>query len=305
MTPRVSVIVPTRDRLPQLQRALAGVAAQSLRDFEVIVVDDASADGTREWLASGSMASHVVTTTASAGAGAARNRGIERARGDLIAFLDDDDVWQPAYLEQQVRYLDANRDAALSYADHLEVDASGRTSRPDTNALLPYSSPLVRMLAEAFVHTMSVVVCRRELFGSLGPFDERLRVVQDLEWYARLLSSGRRLVRLPQTLVARAMPGGLVTQHRQWFDEEHQVREAAFAAGVPDPGDRQLVRAYRALFFSHLGFTRGDFPFALSCLASALTTSPRWTLHVAARRILRRLRHHERAARWDTVPAIS
>lgn len=295
MTPHVSVVLPTRNRLPQLRRALAGVAAQSFRDCEVIVVDDGSTDGTREWLSDGCAGVRFVTTPAPGGAGAARNRGIAQARGELIAFLDDDDVWRPAYLEQQVRHLDANREAALSYADHVEIDASGRARRPDTRALMKYRTVLVRMLAESFIHTMSVVMCRRGLFDALGHFDESLHIVHDLEWYARLLAAGQQFVHLPQTLVGRAVPGGLVTRHRQWLEEERRVVETTFAAGATVPGDERLVRACRSLYFARLGFSRGDVPFGLACLADALRTSTRWTLRIAARRVDRRLQRPDRA----------
>jgi glycosyltransferase involved in cell wall biosynthesis len=301
VTPRVSVIVPTRDRLQQLQRALAGVAAQSFRDREVLVVDDGSTDGTRKWLSAVGYRVRLVTNAAPGGAGAARNRGIEQARGELIAFLDDDDIWRPSYLEQQVGHLDANRDASLSYADHLEIDASGRASRPDTRALMKYDTPLVRMLAESFIHTMSVVVCRRGLFEVLGPFNESLHIVQDLEWYARLLSSGERVVHLPETLVGRAVPGGLVTKHRQWLDEERRVVETVFVAGEVNTRDARLIRAYRSLFFAHLGLSKGDISFGLMRLADALLTSPSSTLSIAARRVGRRLQRPDRAGPWDAA----
>ena len=292
MTPRVSIVLPTRDRLRQLQRALASVDAQSFRDHELIVIDDGSTDGTREWLTAEPAGARLVTTATPRGAGAARNRGIEAARGELIAFLDDDDVWRPTYLEQQIAHLDANPDVALSWAVHLQVDGNGRTSRPDTRALMEYSSPLVRMLSEGFIHTMSVVVCRRELFATLGPFNENARIVHDLEWYARLMAAGQRFIHLPQTLVLRAMPGGLVTSHRDWFEEERRVVDAVFAAASSNPADERLVRAYRALFFAHLGLSKADLRFGLARLADALLTSPFSTARVGARRLVRRLQLH-------------
>ena len=301
MTPRVSVILPTRDRLRQLQHALASVAAQGYRDVEVLVVDDGSTDGTRTWLAHQGSSVRVVSTDTSRGAAAARNRGIERARGDLIAFLDDDDVWRPAYLEAQVEHLDANPTAALSYADHLEVDAIGRASHPDTRALLAYDSPLVRMLAEGFIHTMSVVVCRRSVFDRLGLFSERLSIVHDWEWYARVLASGAAFTHLARPLVGRAVPGGLVTRHRPWFDEERQVIDATFAAGVAGAGHRRLVRAYRSLFFAHLALSRGDVGFGLLRLADAFLTSPWSALRVAARRLIRRVQLTRRPEPWDAA----
>src|SRR5262245_54127789 len=125
MTPRVSVVIPTRNRRPQLQWALSSVQSQTFRDFEVIVIVDGSTDDTVAWLRSCPEDIRVLVVDTAVGAAAARNRGIESTRGELIAFLDDDDVWLPTYLEAQVAQLDSHPDAALSYADHVNVDLEG------------------------------------------------------------------------------------------------------------------------------------------------------------------------------------
>jgi GT2 family glycosyltransferase len=88
-----SVVIPTYNRLPLLQRTLASVDAQLHRDFEILVVDDGSTDGTRDWLArQGALR---VLEQGNRGPGAARNLGAREARGDYVAFLDSDDLWFP------------------------------------------------------------------------------------------------------------------------------------------------------------------------------------------------------------------
>lgn len=288
MTPRVSVVVPTRNRLGTLRRALTGVEAQRFRDFEVLVIDDGSTDGTAAWLHAERPGVRVLAT-GGAGSAAARNAGIEHARGELVAFLDDDDVWRPAYLEAQVEHLDANPAAALSWADHFEVGPGGRASRPDTRALLVYASPLVRLLAESFIHTMSVVVCRRSIFDDFGRFAERLAIVHDLDWYSRLLAGGGSFVHLERALVGRGVPGGLVTLHRRWFREERSLLDEAFAASPAQRTHERMVRAYRSLYFARVGLAAGDLPFGLLRLGEAFLTSPHWTVAIACRRVLRRL----------------
>ena len=245
MAARVSVVVPTRNRRAALGRALASVEAQTYRDLELVVVDDASTDGTAAWLSARFPAIRVVALASAVGAAAARNRGLEEARGELVAFLDDDDVWRPGYLEAQVAHLDAHPGADLSFADHVERDASGRASLPDTRSLLAYPTPLVRLLSESFIHTMSVVVCRRRAFDRAGRFDERLSIVHDLDWYARVLAGGGRIAHLPRRLVERAVPGGLVTAHSEWFREESQLLARTFAAMPGQGRHERIVRAYR------------------------------------------------------------
>jgi glycosyltransferase involved in cell wall biosynthesis len=290
MTPRVSVVIPTHDRLAALQRALASVAAQRYRDFEVLVVDDACTDDTAAWLDRQRAIRRIASETGPVGAAAARNRGVAEARGGLIAFLDDDDCWQPTYLERQVAHLESSGRTVLSYAGHLEIDRQGHVSRPDTRPLMSYASSLVNLLAECFIHTMSVVVCRREAFDRAGPFDDRLTIVHDLDWYARLLVAGSSFSALPgaEPLVARAVPGGLVQSHERWFAEEQQVLARIWSEGRVRPADETLIRATRSLFFARLAIARGDFTFGLRRLAEAVAISPRWTVTVAVRRLVRR-----------------
>ena len=94
IAPSFSVIIPAFNRREFLERTLPSVRAQSYTDYEVIVVDDGSTDGTREWLASQSGRVRVLTQS-NRGAGAARNLGVRHANGRYLAFLDSDDVWFP------------------------------------------------------------------------------------------------------------------------------------------------------------------------------------------------------------------
>ncbi len=217
MSPRVSVVLPTRDRLEKLRRALAAVHGQTFRDFEVWIVDDGSKDGTAQYLRNGRLredypgipAVRVLFNDRCVGAAAARNQAMDRARGEIIAFLDDDDVWLPDYLRRQVATLDRHPEASASYTAHTEVDPGGRHREPDLQPLFRYDSALIQLVTESFLHTLSVFVCRREVVDRVGPFDDGLHIVHDLEWYARLLMSGGTI--LPVTggaLVRRETPGG-------------------------------------------------------------------------------------------------
>jgi len=184
--------------------------------------------------------------------------------------------------------------ATLSYTDHVEIHPSGRSSRPDTQPLLAYPNPFVRLLAESFIHTMSVVVCRREAFDRFGRFDERLDIVHDLDWYRRVLVGGGSFLYLSRPLVERSVPGGLVTSHRKWFQEERTARAQAFAGNPADTRHKRMVRTYRSLFFARLSLAERDWRFGFVRLAGAFFASPYWTLRIAALRLLRRLRFDHR-----------
>ena len=104
---RVSVVIPLYNKAPHVGRALRSVSAQTFRDFEVIIVDDGSTDGGAREVEAHEDRRVRLVTQANAGPGAARNRGISEARGELLAFLDADDEWLPEFLEEGVRALDS------------------------------------------------------------------------------------------------------------------------------------------------------------------------------------------------------
>lgn len=109
---RVSVIIPLYNKARYIERALNSVAAQTYKDFEVIVVDDGSTDDGGSLVKSYEKLPAKLITQLNAGPGAARNRGLSEARGEFVAFLDADDEWLPGYLQEGVRLLEENHNVA-------------------------------------------------------------------------------------------------------------------------------------------------------------------------------------------------
>src|SRR6185436_3865509 len=103
---KLSIIIPLYNKAPYVRRALDSIAAQSLSDFEVIVIDDGSTDDGAAIVADYADPRCRLLKKANAGPGAARNTGIGQAQGEFIAFLDADDEWLPTYLEESVRLLE-------------------------------------------------------------------------------------------------------------------------------------------------------------------------------------------------------
>jgi glycosyltransferase involved in cell wall biosynthesis len=278
-----------------LRRALASVQAQTFDGLvEVVVVDDGSLDGTAAWLQAHAPEIRLVVSTSPGGAAAARNRALGEIDGELIAFLDSDDVWRPTYLEDQVSNLDQRPDAVISHADYVLVDPAGGATRPTNGTLLPDADALVRLLAECFIHTQSTMICRREAIDRFGRFDEGLAVVHDFDWYARVLAGGGVIAHLPRPLVERSVPGGLITDHRRWFGEERTMIGRALAASEGARRARPMIRAYRSLWFARVALAKGDVAFGLARLAEALLQSPRWTAKLAALSLARRARGEHR-----------
>lgn len=184
-TPLVSVIIPTFNRAHVLPRAINSVLTQSFEDYELLVVDDGSTDGTAELMASymhGHPCVRYLVQPANEGVSAARNRGLKESRGRLIAFLDSDDEWLPDKLTAQVSFFDkAPRDVGLLYGGVRTVGASSWVFRPQARGWI---HPL--LLERNVIHSTSNVMIRREVFEKIGGFHEQIPAIEDWDYWIRV-----------------------------------------------------------------------------------------------------------------------
>lgn len=183
----ISVIIPTRNRSALVSHAVASALDQTYHDLEVVVVDDASDDDTPRILrrlAEEEPRLRSVRQPRSTGASAARNAGVRAARGELIAFLDDDSVWDRRKLERQRALLTGQE--AVVYCRHAILTPDGKWivgGKPDAAA-----EPLEGLLRTNYIGTNTLLL-RRDLFDAAGGFDEHLPRLQDWDLLLRL---GRR-----------------------------------------------------------------------------------------------------------------
>jgi len=198
--PLVSVIIPTYNCAAYLDESIRSVLAQTYVTYEIIVVDDGSTDNTRTVLAPFWDRIHYVHQE-NRELSAARNTGIREARGDLIAFLDADDVWLPTKLELQVQTLQGQPAAGWAFADFLDFDDSGVTggSRFSTwpgvrewfdrhrvgDGGIACGPMYVDLLKANWIHASSVMV-RRNVLAVVGLFDEACRVGEDYDLWLRI-----------------------------------------------------------------------------------------------------------------------
>ncbi len=187
-TPAVSVIIPTRNRRGTLGRAIASALAQSLPPTEIIVIDDASTDGTVQWLQTQYPTTRLIALEVRGGAPRARNRGIEAAQGEFIAFLDSDDAFFGQKIERQIAAMQAG-DAAFSTCGF--ADPGGR--RYCTTSPRPG-----QILRRNCLGGTSGLVARREVLRTVR-FDPELKAVQDWDLYLRLLEQGA-VAHVPEAL---------------------------------------------------------------------------------------------------------
>ena len=207
--PRVSVVVPCYNRAELLDAALRSAAAQTFRDFEMIVVDDGSTDGTPLVLAEWERRGVRVLRQANRGPSAARNNGVRAARGELLAFLDSDDLWRRNYLEEVVAVFDEHPDAGLVAPAFQTMHADGRATRCLVGKKSPGALYTTQSLLRGDVGTIINPVIRRDLFLSAGGYDEALRSGEDCDLWLRL-SCLAPMRHLPRPLMLyRQHPGNI------------------------------------------------------------------------------------------------
>ena len=208
MTPRVSVVIPVFNGERFVADAVKSALAQSLRELEVIVVDDGSEDSTPDVVDALSDDRIRYVRQENQGLAGARNRGIEEAGADLIAFLDADDLWFPCKLTKQLAGM---RSDAVVYSDVAFWDAAtGRVIGPyEVFDRFPgdrskFSGDiLLGLLGQNFVHPSSVVL-HRDRLQEVGPFDPGLLLVEDWDLWLRLAERVPfRRVDAPLVLVRR------------------------------------------------------------------------------------------------------
>jgi glycosyltransferase involved in cell wall biosynthesis len=168
----ISVVVPIHNGAQWLGQTLDSLFAQTYPHFEIVLVDDASTDNLREVLDSVQDARlHVVHLKKNVGVSAARNQGIEMAKGDFIAFCDADDLCQPQRLEHQLKFLEQHPDIGLCGSAFTCFDTQDRET-----VMNPASDDEIRkalMLGNCF--GLSTIMARAGIFKSIR-FDETLHV---------------------------------------------------------------------------------------------------------------------------------
>lgn len=183
MIPNVSVIIPTYNRWPMVGAAVASVLAQSYRDFELIVVDDGSTDGTStELIQFGSQLRYFRQERS--GVSAARNVGVRQSCGRLIAFLDSDDLWQPDKLKIQVHFMENSPEVQICQTDEVWFRHGVRVN-PRIKHRKPSGDIFERSLDLCLV-SPSAVMLTREVFDRSGGFDESLPVCEDYDLWLRI-----------------------------------------------------------------------------------------------------------------------
>lgn len=157
-TPLVSVIMPAYNAAPFIKDAISSVIAQTVTDWELLVIDDGSSDDSRQIaaeLAQGDARIQLLVNEQNMGVAKTRNRGIEMAKGQYIAFLDSDDVWYPEKLERQLEKM-RREDAGIGYCSYGIIGVSGDKVRADY--LVPETASYRDILKENYIQCSAMLI---------------------------------------------------------------------------------------------------------------------------------------------------
>jgi glycosyltransferase involved in cell wall biosynthesis len=214
--PLVSVVMPVLEGERFLPAALESVAEQSYEALEIVVVDDGSTD--RSGAIARELGARVIRQDR-AGVAAARNAGIAAARGELIAFLDADDLWASHKLSIQVDCLESHPETGYVLSQ-MQLFLEPNTARPPW-----FKEDWLREPQQGFLTTM---LARRHVFDTVGGFDVSFQVGSDTDWLARAKDSGIEYRTLPDVLA------------------RYRIHHAGVSYGDRGGTARGLLRALRA-----------------------------------------------------------
>ena len=198
--PRIAVVIPVHNRRAAVQRAIESVLRQDLTDFELVVVDDASTDGSADVVSQiPDKRIRLVRVTEQQGANVARNRGVRETSAPIIAFLDSDDEYLPYKLSTVISAFDRQPDLGTLVDSYAIVNPRKYGGRPEDliNHVIETSDEFLPALFNSTVRSRRVrkatsgISVRREIALRAGLFDERVGRRQDMEFLVRLAKVAR------------------------------------------------------------------------------------------------------------------
>jgi glycosyltransferase involved in cell wall biosynthesis len=206
ISPVVSVLMPVFNEEGYVKDTIDSVLHQHFTDYEFIIINDGSQDGTQDILndyAQKDARIKLITNPSNLGFARSLNRGLETANGQYIAMMDAGDVSYPERLEKQVKLLEENRDISIVGANAYLIAEDKRIIR---RWEVPAKVTVNNLYRGSEVIHPSIMV-HMDLFRSIGPYNDRLRMCVDFEFYARALQHGFSIANIPEFLVG--------TMHRE------------------------------------------------------------------------------------------
>lgn len=255
MRPLVSVVIPLYNKGRYIGEALQSVLSQTVQEFEVIVVDDGSTDGSADRVAEIKDERIRLIHKVNAGAAAARNTGIMVAQGEWIAFLDADDRWLPHNLECHFKQLEQQPDVQWSaglfnrrsgtHVTPMKINRELLASQSDGNVV----RDALMVLPHGFLCTDTMLI-RKDVFIEVGSMDQTLRTAEDLDMWLRIAMAYPRMAYCVEPIAEYSVEVAGSLTHQQVrdplnlphfrFARKHQVTAAALSAERQDAVNRLI-----------------------------------------------------------------
>ncbi len=274
--PRVSVIMAAYNVAGYIGAAIDSVLAQTCGDFELIVMDDGSSDGTPEIVTAISDARVRLIGGNHRGAPAQLARGHALAQAPYLAHLDADDLWDARKLERHVEFLDAHPEVDLTFSWSRIIDENGRDTGLTTR-LWRGSISFAELLADNVIGNGSALVFRREALLAAGGFDHTFTVCYDLDAWLRIgLLRPENLYAIPEFLTfyrrrCGQLTGDVLEAERSFHQLIEKMRTLA-----PDKvaSVERRARSNMQRFFAYGWYQAGDYGRSLRDLAQSLRRAP-------------------------------
>lgn len=210
----ISVVIPYYNREQYIDQAIHSVLAQTLKPLEIIIVNDCSRETSRRYLDRYSDVCRIVDLSQNVGLAASRNAGVRHARGQFVAFLDDDDLWLPQKLELQRNYLNEHPECTAVHS----AAWAFFSDKPDARWGCHWSGPIT--LAQALTNDHWVMIpttlMRKNSILAVGGFDPRFRECEDRDFIIRCCAAGYKIEGIAEPLARIRREGHASLTKQNW-----------------------------------------------------------------------------------------
>ncbi len=280
--PEISVVIPTYNRFEMLERALKSVLSQNFKNFEIIVVDDASTDNTNERLQRGFNPGidtgriRLTRNEKNQGRSACRNTGIKLAKTELITFLDDDDEWLPEHLGTLNCFMNEHKNIGIAFSNWALVNEQTQEKTSGiTRIKTGTGNPYLKLMLRALIGYPSTGIVRKTVLEQTHGFNVKLPPREDWDFFTRCAMKGG-IGFIDKTTVHIYVHAGSYSKNKTQWVKATEGAWNSIMASAREYGirlDKKIV-SERDLRLSRAFISIGDFERAGMYLSRAVKHNP-------------------------------
>lgn len=248
--PTISVIIPVYNGEKTIKETIESVLNQNFNDFELIIINDGSNDATLEIVQTIKDHRIKVFSYQNSGLSASRNRGLTKAEGDFVSFIDADDLWTPNKLELQLKALQDNPQAAVAYSWSDWIDQSGQFLRAGGHITVN-GNAYEKLLIRDFIESGSNPLIRKQALDEVGYFDQSVTPPEDWDMWLRLAAKYEFITVEESQILYRISPNSASFNIEKMEEGSLKVIQRVFAQS---PELAHLKRATLASRYNYLTF---------------------------------------------------